>query len=241
MHPILFSIGPLVVYSYGFMLAAAFLVTSSLAGKRAHIFAMSKEYVYNQAFIIIVSGIIGARLFYILLNIDYFIANPLESFMVNRGGLIFYGGLFTALIAGVIFAKVSKVSVLDTADLFAPFVTLGHSIGRIGCLLNGCCYGKRVSPFLESIFPWKAYPTQLFCSVGLFLVFLMLFYLQPKRRFRGQVFFVYLITYGLFRFLIEFLRGDLSPVFYGLTITQVISIVLSIVGIYLYFVKRHKL
>ena len=244
MHPVLFSIGFLRVYSYGFMLAVAFLISNYLASRRSHIFNLPGDYINNLTLILLVSGIIGARVFYVLMNIEYFSKKPLESFMISRGGLVFYGGLLLAFLSGIIFSKINKLSILDTADLIAPFAALGHAIGRIGCFLNGCCYGKETISPLGIKYPGidaKIYPTQLFSSAGLFIIFLILFYLQPKRKFKGQVLFLYLILYGISRFFIEFLRGDLMPVYYNLTLTQLISIACVIAGLLLYFIgERHE-
>lgn len=240
MYPILFSIGPVTVYSYGFMLAVAFIVATSLVSRRVHLFNISKDSIGGLALTLLISGIIGARTFYVLLNIGYFSRHPFEALLINRGGLVFYGGVLLATLAGVVFVRIHKLSILDTADLVAPFVALGHAIGRIGCFLNGCCYGKPTSSVLGVIFPHsdvRVYPTQLFSSAGLFIIFFLLFYLQGRRRFRGHIILLYLILYGIFRFCMDFLRGDLQALFYGLTIAQIISVVVVLAGLCLYIMS----
>jgi phosphatidylglycerol:prolipoprotein diacylglycerol transferase len=188
----------------------------------------------NLTLLIIIAGIIGARIVYVAMNMNYFISHPIEAFMINRGGLVFYGGFILAFLASVIFVKINKVSALDTADLLAPFIALGHSIGRIGCFLNGCCYGKQTSAFIGVRFPHtdvNVWPTQPISSLGLLIIFFVLFYLQRKRRFKGEIIFLYIISYGIFRFLEDFLRGDLIPLFYIFTATQLISAGFIIIGI----------
>lgn len=244
MHPILFSIGRIRIYSYGFLLAVAFLLALHLASKRASLFKIPEEFIGNLALLLLVSGIAGARTLYVLMNAGYFSQHPLEIFMIQRGGLVFYGAVMMAFFSGVVFVKIHKYSVLDTGDLLAPFIALAHAAGRIGCFLNGCCYGKPTTSFLGVTFPFsdvKVYPTQIFSLIGLLIIFFLLFLLQKKRRFSGQVFLLYFISYGVFRFLIDFLRGDLYPVFLGLTATQLISIVVVIMAACAYsFVKKSK-
>ncbi len=242
MYPVLFSIGPLTIHSYGLMLGIAFLVTTYLASKRAKIFNIPKDTVSNLTILFLISGVIGARVAYILYNMNDFVGRPLQMLMVNKGGLIFYGGLISAACTGVVFAKIKHLSIPDTADLMAPFIALGHAIGRLGCFLNGCCFGKPTDSFLGLCFPHtivKVYPTQLFSFAGLLIIFFILFPRQERRSFKGEIISSYLMLYGAFRFFIEFLRGDILPVFHGLTAMQLISIVLIISGMVLYILMKN--
>ena len=242
MYPVLFSIGPLTIHSYGLMLGIAFLVTTYLASKRAKIFNIPKDTVSNLTILFLISGVIGARIAYVLANMSYFVGDPLQILMINKGGLIFYGGLILAFISGIICAKITNLDILDVADLMAPFITLGHAIGRLGCFLNGCCFGRSTDSCLGIRFPHtlaKVYPTQLFSFAGLLILFFLLIFLQNRRSFKGEIISSYLILYGMFRFLIEFLRGDLLVVFYGLTSTQLLSIILVVVGIILFVFTKH--
>jgi phosphatidylglycerol---prolipoprotein diacylglyceryl transferase len=241
MHPILLTIGPIRIYSYGVMLAIAFLVSLSLASKRSALFKITKENLNTLFLILLLSGIAGARVVYVISNFDFFINHPLDIFMINRGGLVFYGGLIFAPVFGVIYAKKKGISIADAADLLAPFIALGHSIGRIGCFLNGCCFGRPTDSIFGIRFPLNpvaVYPTQLFSSAGLFCIFLVLFFMQKKRKFKGQIIASYMVLYGAFRFFIEFLRGDLTPIFYNLTLTQIISIIAVLAGLLFYISKK---
>jgi phosphatidylglycerol---prolipoprotein diacylglyceryl transferase len=243
MHPVLFSIGPIKIYSYGVMLAIAFFVSLSVSSKRCVIFKIKEESLNTLLFIMLVSGIVGARVLYVLSNMHFFIDNPLEIVMINRGGLVFYGGLIFSGIFGTVYAKIRGISIADAADLLAPFIALGHSIGRIGCFLNGCCFGRPTDSVFGVQFPAslvRVYPTQLFSSAGLFCIFLVLFFMQRRRRFKGQIIALYLVLYGVFRFSIEFLRGDLIPVFHNLTLTQIISIISILAGISFYICKQDE-
>jgi phosphatidylglycerol:prolipoprotein diacylglycerol transferase len=225
------------------MLGLAFLVTIYLASKRASIFNIPEEAVSNLIILFLVSGVIGARIAYVLANMSDFAGRPLQILMISKGGLIFYGGFILASIAGVIFAKIRNLAILDTADIIAPFIALGHAIGRVGCFLNGCCFGRPTDSFLGVRFPHtfaKVYPTQLFSSAGLLIIFFFLLFFQSRRSFKGEIISLYLILYGIFRFFIEFLRGDLLPVFHGLTSTQLVSIIFVIVGTILFAFTKYS-
>jgi len=234
--------GRITVYSYGAMLALAFILTALLASKRSRVFNIPEESVGNLVFVLLVAGLVGARALYVLLNATYFSRHPVEVLFINRGGLVFYGGFISALAAGFIFARIHKMPILDT-DLLAPFVALGHAIGRIGCFLNGCCYGKPTSSGLGIVFPYSdtaIYPTQLFSSAGLFIIFIALFFMQGRRRFKGEIFSLYLISYGALRFLLEFLRGDVEPLILWFGTGQLISIGLVAAGLWLYAITKRQ-
>jgi phosphatidylglycerol:prolipoprotein diacylglycerol transferase len=218
MHPVLFKIGAIQVYSYGVMLALAFLAAAFLARRRASSLGMNGDDILDLCVWLIVSGLIGGRLLFVLLNLGYYRENPLDALKLWQGGLVWYGGLIAAIAAALIFLSVKKIPVLKTGDLMAPYVALGQSIGRIGCFLNGCCYGREISPGVT-------HPTQLYESAAMFAVFLILRRRTPAN---GRTLFLYLILYSCIRFLIEFLRGDNPAVLMGLTISQVISVIVLV-------------
>jgi len=211
-HPVLFKIGPYSVYSYGAMLALAFLVCSFLAKRRAASIGMDGEKILDLTVLLIMSGVIGGRIMFVVLDLEYFKTRPLDIFKLWEGGLVWYGGLILAVISGAVFLRIYKMPILKTADLMMPYVALGQAIGRIGCFLNGCCYGKT-----------PALPTQLFESAAMLIVYLILRRRVPSN---GRTFFLYLILYSVFRFSIEFIRGDNMLVIMGLTFSQFISIII---------------
>lgn len=226
MYPVLFNIGPVSVYSYGVMLALAFLVVAFLARRRAFALGGNGDAILDLCIWLIVSGIIGGRLFFILLNLDYYRQNPLETVMLWRGGLVWYGGLIAAVMSAIIFLSAKKMPILNTSDLMMPYVALGQSIGRIGCFLNGCCYGKATALPIGVTFSaaqGPVHPTQLYESAAMLIVFLILRKCVPGN---GRTFFLYLMMYSVIRFLIEFLRGDNPAILMGLTISQLISVVI---------------
>lgn len=220
MYPVICKIGPFTIYSYGLMLVLAFTFSSALAAKKAKAWSINPDIIFNFSFIAFISGIIGARLFYIIENIAYYRKHPLETFMLQYGGLSWFGGLIFAIICGAAYLKKKKLSAYKTFDLIAPFIALAQAIGRIGCLLNGCCFGR--TPFI---------PTQMYSSLLLILIFIILRFLQDRPHKEGQIFFTYLILYSLKRFFIEFWRLDNEIIFFGFTLFQLISVVIFSVSL----------
>ena len=185
MHPTICTIGPLTIYSYGFMLAWAFALSMSLAGFRAKKENIDPEIVFNFSFFVLIAGILGARIFYVIEHFDFYRSNPLEIIMLQHGGLSFFGGLFLGTISGIAYLKVKKIGIYKILDLIAPFAALAQAIGRIGCFLNGCCGGKEDALI----------PVQLAASMLLILIFIILRFLQDRPHKAGQVFYSYLFLY----------------------------------------------
>ena len=152
MHPIIVEIGPVTIYSYGVVVAVGFITAAWLAARQAASEGLSPEGILDIALVCIISGIIGARLLHVLLNLPYYMHSPAEILMLNRGGLAFQGGFFAAIAAGVLYAKRAGLSFLRAADIMAPYIALGQAIGRIGCFLNGCCYGAFTGSYFGFLF-----------------------------------------------------------------------------------------
>lgn len=234
MYPILFEFGPLKIYSYGFSIALGFIVGAYLAKLEARREGISPETIVNLSLCLAISGVLGARLLYILQNLAFYIASPGQIFMLHKGGLSFYGGFILATVCAVIFLKRERLPVLAVLDLISPYLALAQGIGRIGCFLNGCCYGQ----------PAARYPTQIYSSLSLLAIFLILRIAQSKRTragyFVGQIFLLYCLLYSSMRFFMEYLRGDNLRIFAGLSIHQFISIVIfAISGGFLWKKKRN--
>ncbi len=148
--PIPFSGITIPIYAYGFMLMVGFLVTIYVARKKAKAEGMDPEIISNIGLYTIFAGILGGRTFYVIQNFGTYKHNLLDAFKVYEGGLVFYGGLMASIAAIVIYSKTKKVPVLKTIDIIAFAFALGVVCGRIGCFLNGCCWGDVCSPDL----PW---------------------------------------------------------------------------------------
>ncbi|MBI3333807.1 MAG: prolipoprotein diacylglyceryl transferase [Candidatus Omnitrophica bacterium] len=232
MHPILVKIGPLALHSYGLMVALGFMAAAALASRRAQALGLDPSRIQKVVWISLLAGILGARLAYLFLNWDLFASNPVEIIRLDHGGLVFYGGLTMGLAAGLWTIRRAGLPLLKTADLLIPPLVLAHAIGRIGCFLNGCCYGKPTSVPWAVAFPADRvprHPTQLYESAFLLLLFLFLQRAAGGGRRPGRLLFLYGLFYGTWRFLVEFLRGDNPAVGLGLTAFQWASLPLALV------------
>ena len=217
MFPDLISIGPFTIHTYGFFVALGFAVgiwTAIKVGKRQ---GVPSQQVMDMAFVMIVWAIIGSRLFYVLINFSYYKTNLLDIVKLWQGGLVFSGGLVATAAAMIWYLRRHHLSFWSTGDLWAPSLALGQAIGRIGCFMAGCCYGRPtgtswgvVFTHPKSLAPLNVplYPTQVFEAFAGLAIFLVLIYLHGKRKFEGQVYIWYLILHSTARLLVERFRGD---------------------------------
>jgi len=253
MYPVLFKIpifGGITIYSYGVMVATGFLVAILWITRESRRVGLNPAKTLDLVFYVIVAAIIGSRILHVLIaERERFLSNPLVIFKFWEPGLVFYGGLLASLIVSIWFIRRNKMPVLLTCDVFAPAIAVGHAIGRIGCFLAGCCYGRVVpSPeWYSVIFPTGGrsfapggvplYPTQLMESAGEFIVFILLVILRKYKRFDGQIIATYLMLYAILRASIEFFRGDEERGFLvepWLSTSQFISILIFASGALLY-------
>lgn len=239
MYPELFTIFGITVYTYGLLVALGFFSGMSYIIKHVNDIPMQKDKMYDFLFYLIVLSIMGARLLYVLVNMDFFIQHPADIIKVWQGGLVFYGGFIAAVLYAVLYCKYKKINIKKLADVFAPAVALGHTFGRIGCFFSGCCYGKETHCFISVN---NRYPTQIIEAVGNLIIFFVLHKLYKKSHKDGTVFLIYLILYSVLRFSIEFLRGDDRGAFFiGLSPAQNISLVILVTAtILLICLKRGK-
>ncbi len=237
--PYICKIGPFTIFSYGLMLVLAFIVAGFLASQRARKEGFSPEEIFNLLFTIFIAGIIGCRILYVLLNLQFYLQNPLEIFMLQHGGMAWFGGLILGTAAGFVYLKRRHLPVLKILDLIIPFVALGQAIGRIGCFLNGCCFGKisEYGVYFPSLHEVRL-PTQIYSSFLLLFIFVILRYLQDKKHKPGVIVASYMFLYSLKRFFIESLRGDNPQVFLGLTIFQLLSIGLFLLSVCMFITLR---
>ena len=226
MYPILLKFGFIQIYSYGLMAALAFWVCAFLLSKQARSLEVKKDFFWNMSGWLLLGGILGGRLLYIIFNLNYFRENPREIFALWQGGLIWYGALAGGALSGIIYLKLKKVNILKALDLIMPFAALGQAIGRIGCFLNGCCYGS----------PALIIPVQLISSFNLTAIFITLRLLQEKKHKEGDVLAAYLLLSSFERFMVEFLRDDSARNYMGLTIFQVISALIFLSVVFLWSV-----
>jgi len=212
MHPILLQLGPLVLRSYGLMMALGFAFGIALSLMLSRKEGRSDEVVLDLSVWIMVGAIVGARLFYVLVMPESYVAHPWQILAVWQGGLVYYGGLIGAGLSAYFWLRKHRQPVWAVADCLAPGLALGQAFGRLGCYLNGCCYGRVdqehgvIFPALEDHLPHL--PTQLYEAGFVLLLALFLLWFKAKRTYAGQVFWLYVFLYCLGRFAIEWLRGD---------------------------------
>jgi len=218
MDPVALKFGVLEIRWYGIMAALGFLSAVAIFRRNRRFADMSIDQVYNLTFIAMIAGIFGARLFFVVQNFDFFQNNLLEIIRIDHGGLVFYGGLICSMVALIVYCLMQKLDFWSVLSLFGPSLALGHAFGRLGCFLNGCCYG------LPTQCPWgftypagtdparqyhdhALHPVQLYEVAGNLVLFAILQYLLPKTR-GGQLAGIYMVLYGIIRFADEFFRGD---------------------------------
>jgi len=245
MHPIIFSIGKLTIFSYGLFVALAFFTAITYLSKqikKSKEKILSQDELYSLFIYIIVSGIIGARLLFVFSNPQDFVLDPMSVFKLWEGGLTYYGGFISAAIFVLAYVRIKKISILKLGDFFAPALALGHAIGRIGCFFAGCCYGKETNVAWSVVFRDKnslavlgvhLHPTQLYESFGNFLIFFLLYFYSKKEHKKGFLVSFYFISYAVLRFVVEFFRGDpdRGGQYFGLSVSQILSLILFIIGV----------
>lgn len=251
MKSILFELGPFTIYSYGTVLALAFLLSVILIVQQCEKVGVSKQVIFDLGIWAIMGGLVGARFLYVISHWGEFMHRPMEILMIHRGGLAFYGGFLGGLGAAWVFLKRHRLPFLRVADLVIPVIPLAHGIGRIGCFLNGCCYGRPISCAWGINFPLGSlperhfgrdhliHPSQIYEMIALICLYFILLRLDKRKKFEGQTFAFYLLLYPMIRFILEFFRGDNPFVIPGiLSIYQMASIFLFAMGLILFFILR---
>ncbi|MGA1824132.1 MAG: prolipoprotein diacylglyceryl transferase [bacterium] len=245
MHPVLFKIGPITIYTYGFCIAIGFLLAGFIIVREAKKAGIDHNKVMDVFFYSLLSGLIGSRILYVVFNIHDYWPNIWKIFLLWEGGLVFYGGLLGG--APVCFWLIHHydlpiLSVMDIIILPGP---LAHSIGRIGCFMAGCCYGKSCDWMWAVVFKHKMslaplhrpiHPTQLYSSFSNLIIFLILVFVNRKKRFDGQIVSLYLCLYPMSRIVNEYFRADKRTIllFSHFTLTHLISIIAIVSGLVLY-------
>lgn len=241
MHPVLISIGIISVHAWGFMLSLAVITAIFGLRKMFKQAGYDPDSVIDLVLILIIAGILGCRLLYIVLyERQEFIANPWSVLSVHNGGiggLVWYGVFLFAVPLFIWFSKRKGYHIWEIMDMLAPYLALGYALVRIGCFLAGCCYGEITNSALGVVFPnvdsYHRYPTQLFSSALNFLLFIYLIYYYPRRKFSGQVFIIYLMGYSVYRFIVEYFRESLINIG-PFTMGQVATAGLFVIAILLY-------
>jgi phosphatidylglycerol:prolipoprotein diacylglycerol transferase len=246
-----FHLGDLTIAWYGVFVALGFLVGFWTASRRARLARISPEQVLDLGPWLIVGSILGARALYVLSYWrEEFAKDPLEIIMIHHGGLVYYGGLLGASLAFIIYAKWKRLPLWSLADVLAPSIALGYAFGRIGCLMNGCCYGRECSlpwaihfPEGHPTYPHGVHPTEIYDSLLSLGLYAFLAWLFRRRHFDGQVFATYLVIYAVLRSLVESFRGDYPVRYLGgwATPAQLVSLFILAAGVLLFrFLPRSR-
>ncbi len=249
------TFGPLTLHSYGFLLAVAFLAGLFVVSSQAKKARMDAGRLTDMAVWLLIAGLVGAKLLMVALDLPFYMRNSRELLTIFQSGGVFYGGLLGGIAVAVFFVWRYKLPGWPTADVLAPGVVIGQAIGRLGCFAAGCCFGKPASV------PWAVtftdvyaarqvgtpmdtalHPTQIYESLACFLIFFVLVWLAPRKSFHGQVVLSYAVLYSIFRFTVEFFRGDpdRGSVFGGLLSTsQLIALLLVLTSALVFpYVRR---
>jgi len=255
MYPILFQIGNFIIYAYGFFIVVGFALAVFLAAlkiRKLNI-RISLEEVVDLLFYTVLSGFLGSRMLFVLINFEAYRRNPLLMFKIWEGGLVFYGGLIPGAMVALWYMKRRRLPIWKLADLISSLIALGLSFGRIGCFLAGCCYGR------ETSLPWAVvfknpdslarlnvplHPTQLYDAVNGLAIFFFLNWMEKRKTFDGQIFWLFLFLYSVTRFFIEIFRDDPRGFLFGdfLSTSQAIGILLATLSLFMlfYMEKKHR-
>ncbi len=210
MRPILFHIGSFPLRSWGLLLMIAFLMGAWRASKAAPRYGIKTDDLWDASLAGLFGGVLGGRLGYVVQNPGEYLSNPREILNFMSGGMTSFGGLIGGVAAGLAVCKKRGMNVWDAADVAAPSLAIGWFFGRLGCLLNGCCYGHKCDvAWKMNFYPDShtqiigVHPTQIYEAIGMVIAYAVLVALEKKRAFRGQIFAVFLGLYGLSRFIVE--------------------------------------
>ncbi len=246
MHVDLFSIGRFTVHSYGLLIAIGVVLAIVITILRAKHMGLSGEEVLNIGIIIVVFGFVGAKILFILENFRQFLEHPLS--VIGSSGFVVYGGLIIGLFAVFVYCRwIRKIPFLRYVDLYFPSVALGQALGRLGCFMAGCCYGKETTAWWGVVFPENSYapagvpliPTQLISAIGDFAIFLFLFFFSKKLAKKvGDVTAFYMLLYGAGRFCVEFLRQNEQGGIGVLTTAQCFSLVFLAAFVFMFILNR---
>ena len=254
---------PLILHAYGLFIAIGFMSAMLLAKRQANREGEDGDIVVDMAFWLLLWGLVGARVIFILTQMDRYLADPTQILYFWRGGLVFYGGFIGAAICLIYYTRRHKLPFFKFADLYVPFLAMAHAFGRLGCLCAGCCFGKPTDMPWGIVFPLRSmphqahheagevlfnqlplavHPTQLYEAGAELLMFFFLLSLRPKKRFHGQILLVWLSVYPVIRSVIEIYRGDKirGVYFLGLSTSQYISIGVALSAAIIYFYLRKK-
>lgn len=255
MMPILIDFGPFQIYTYGLLMALAFIAALIIGLRLAPRYGLDKALIWDWMFFVLLGAIIGARLLYLFVerhHLDWSFSNLL-NLLLHAGG-VFYGGFIGAFLASVLFLRRRKVSIWLAADIAAPAVALGQGIGRWGCFFAGCCWGKPTNVPWAIVFNNPVagermgtplgvhlHPTQIYESLFTLLLAGVLLRLHRRPHREGDIWWLYLPAYAIGRFIIEFFRGDPRGQWLWFSTSQWIALVIVLISIWWWAGYRRRM
>lgn len=247
MYNDLLSIGPVTIHGYGLMIGIGVIAALLIGDKRAQKRGMDGELIYGMTIAAVVLGFMAARVLFIITEWSNFVKDPMRY--ITGQGFVVFGGLIGGILTVVGYCKLKKVRAIDYIDLMAPSVAVAQGFGRLGCLLAGCCYGRETTSAIGIVFRAsnfapnnvKLLPTQIFMSVGDFIIAGILFWFASKPRRDGEVVCLWLIMYSIGRFVVEFFRNDYRGSIGPLSTSQFIGCIMVVVVTIIYFTVLPKL
>lgn len=211
-NPVFISLGSVTIRWYGLMAAIGLLAAFIVLHRRAKKYSFKSDDVSDMVFWMVLAGFLGARLLYVIrFWNDIFRNDIMEIFRVYNGGLVFLGGFGVSALAGLILCRIKKWELGTLTDFIAPALPIGHAFGRMGCLLNGCCYGFHYEGPLSFKYEYNLHPAFPLQGVAFLLnigLGAFILYLESRRKFEKRRFLIYLVSYCILRFVLEFGRGD---------------------------------
>jgi phosphatidylglycerol:prolipoprotein diacylglycerol transferase len=254
MYPILFHIGSITIYSYGFFIMLGALAAYYYALKQAPTIGLTSDSTSEMTLLLILSAYAGGKIFLWFSDWDYYMQHPMKMIAFSGSGFVFYGSFIVCILSLLVFFRIKKINAAPAFDVLAVCTALVHGFGKIGCLMAGCCHGKICSPFwgivyhdpLSQAHPLHTplYPAPIIDSVVVFCTCLFLMRYHKKKKFNGELMLLYVLIYSTNRFFTEFLRGDDDRGFIGaLSQSQWVSIILLLVagGLYWWLGKSSKM
>ena len=251
MNPILLDLGFIEIRWYSVLILIAFTIGYLLVSNRCKKEGISSVFITDLCFYLVIFCILGARAYYCLFNLDYYSKNLLDIFKIWEGGLAIHGGIIAGILTIYFYTRKKEISLLKLLDIFAPALVLGQAIGRWGNFFNMEAYGPETTLstlknlhipqfIIDGMYIDRVYhhPTFLYESIGCLIIFMIIMLIRNIKAIKkGQITSIYLISYGIIRFLIERLRQD-SLMFFNFKVAQLISILMIIIGLYL-FIKPY--
>lgn len=240
MNPVAFQIFGIEIRWYGILISSGIIIGLYIAYNEAKRQKYNPEDIVDLALWCVPAALIGARLYYVAFQWEYYKGDILKIINTREGGLAIHGGLIAAVLVGYLFTKYKGIPFWKTTDIIAPSISLGQAIGRWGNYINGEAHGGPTNlPWGIMVNGIKVHPTFFYESLWDFGLFLFLIYYRKNKKFDGEVFLLYFVIYSLGRFWIEGLRTD-SLMFMGMRIAQIVSVLLICIGLALLFKMRKK-